>query len=148
MQNIRIGMTTAMVPVGVKSSQPLRWPSWKIHTIAPKVAVRLSRLSTTALSGTSRLPKSRNSTTNVTRAMKPTAHGRRANSDAFVSTRSAEGPPTRTGAGAGTARTAWTTASPSLDIGSTDVTTDSHVDPGPANRVDAAFGGATWLPPM
>ena len=27
-----------MVPVGEKRSSPDRWPSWKIHTIAPNVA--------------------------------------------------------------------------------------------------------------
>ena len=113
-----------------------------------RVAVRLKRLSTTAFSGTSKLPKSRNSTTKVTKAMKATANGSRANSDAFVSTRSADGPPTSAGAGAGTARTAWTTASPSPEIGSTEVTTDSHVASAPSNRADAALGGATWLPPM
>ena len=39
MQNIRIGVKTSSVPVGVKSSGPARFPSWKIHTIAPNVAV-------------------------------------------------------------------------------------------------------------
>ena len=28
--------------VGVNPRRPVRWPSWKIHTMAPKTAVRLS----------------------------------------------------------------------------------------------------------
>ena len=45
-------------------------PSWKIHTMAPKVAVRLSRFSTIALTGTSRLPNIRNSSTKVVTTMR------------------------------------------------------------------------------
>src|SRR6478672_8059215 len=147
MQNMRIGITTAIVPVGVKSNSPDRCPSWKIHTMAPNVAVRLRMLRTTAFSGTSKLPNSRNSTTNVVTTMMPAASGMLENSESFESTSSADGPPTRAGAGAGTARTAWTTASPSADIGSTDGTTDSQVAPGATNRAAAGPAGATWLPP-
>ena len=34
MQNNSTGMLATNVPVGVVPSAP-RWPSWKIHTIAP-----------------------------------------------------------------------------------------------------------------
>src|SRR4051812_43237092 len=95
-------------------------------------------LRTTALIGTRRLPKRRNSTTNVVITMMPAASGMLENSESFESTSSADGPPTSAGAGAGTARTAWTTASPWADIGSTDGTTDSHVASGEAKRADAA----------
>ena len=73
---MRIGVVVSSVPVAVKLSRPAPWPCWKTHTIAPKVAVRLSRLSTTALIGTSRLPNIRNRVTRVTMAMIPSAHGR------------------------------------------------------------------------
>src|SRR5215207_180079 len=108
MQNMRIGITTAIVPVGVKSRTPDRWPSWKIHTMAPNVVTTMMRA----------------------------ARGMLENSEAFESTNSADGPPTRAGAGAGTARTSWTTASPSADIGSTPGTTDSHVASGAENRAE------------
>ena len=49
MQNIRIGVNTSIAPVGVKPSRSVKWPSWKIHTIAPNVAVRLSMLSSERL---------------------------------------------------------------------------------------------------
>ena len=57
MQNIRIGIDVSIVPVAVKPSRPARLPSWKIHTIAPNVAVRLRTLRTSALIGTSTLPE-------------------------------------------------------------------------------------------
>ena len=80
---------------GGEAEQSPRWPSWKIHTIAPNVAVRLSTLSTIALIGTSTLPTSRNSSTNVATAMiaRSRAAGVRT-IDALVSTSSAAGPPT------------------------------------------------------
>ena len=71
MQNIRIGIATAMSPVAVKSSSPEPLPSWKMKTIAPNVAVRLRKLSTSALIGTSTLPNSMNSTTSVVTATRP-----------------------------------------------------------------------------
>src|SRR6478735_4826143 len=134
MQNIRIGITTAMVPVGVKSRAPAGWPSWKIHTIAPNVAVRLSMFRTTALIGTSRLPNSRNNTTKVTTAMNAAAYGTREKRLALESTSSA---------GAATSRTSWTICSPSDDIGSTAGTTDSHVASADENLADAGPAGAT-----
>ena len=147
MQNIRIGVVMSMSPVGVKSSSSARWPSWKIQTMAPKVALRLSRLRTMAFTGTRTLPNMRNRTTKVTRAMMPAASGSRSRMAALESTSSADGPATSTGKGASRARTSWTRASPSADSGSTDGTTENQVPPpGEANRPEASLGGATWAP--
>ncbi len=63
--------------VGVKPSIPDRCPSWKIHTMAPKTALRLSRLNTRALSGSTTLPVNPNSTTNVATAIRTMATGNR-----------------------------------------------------------------------
>ena len=112
MQNISTGVVASMVPVGVKPRDSERWPSWKIHTMAPNVAVRLSRLSSTAFTGTSSPPNIRNSKTKVTSAMMPPAQGRRPISDAFESTNWADGPPTKTLKGDGTARTSLANCSP------------------------------------
>src|SRR5207302_7638987 len=101
MQNIRIGVDVSRAPVGVKSRNPARWPSWKIHTMAPNVAVRLSRLSTTAFTGTTTLPVIRNRTVNVTMPMITAASGTSVNNDDLASTSWADGPPERTGNGAG-----------------------------------------------
>src|ERR687892_310142 len=57
MQNISTGMFATMVPVGVVPSPP-KWPSWKIHTSAPKDAVSDKTLSTNAFSGSTTLPVS------------------------------------------------------------------------------------------
>ena len=75
--------------MAVNPSRPERLPSWKIHTIAPNVAVRLSRLSTSALIGTSTLPDSRNNSTNVAITMMAMASGSRSAIDDLVSTSSA-----------------------------------------------------------
>ena len=68
MQNNSTGMLATSVPVGVVPSAP-RWPSWKIHTSAPNAAVSDSTLSTSAFSGSTTLPVSRNSSTNVITAI-------------------------------------------------------------------------------
>ena len=68
MQNSSTGMLATSVPVGVVPSAP-RWPSWKIHTSAPNAAVNDNTLSTNAFSGSTTLPVSRNSSTNVIAAM-------------------------------------------------------------------------------
>src|SRR6516162_681012 len=135
MQNIRIGVVVSSVPVAVKWSSPAPCPFWNTHTMAPNVAVRLSRLSTTALAGTSRLPNIRNSVTNVTRAMMPRAHGTREKIAAFESTSCADDPVTSTGQGAATARTSRTRCSPAGDCGwRLDTgTTESHVPEGLEN---------------
>ena len=56
-------------------SRPDRWPSWKIHTIAPKVAESESTFSTRALTGMSTLRVNENNTTRVDRAISPRASG-------------------------------------------------------------------------
>ena len=89
-------MVASSVPVAVKSSGPLRWPSWNTHTMAPKVADRLSRLRMSALIGITTVPNSRNSSTKVMTAMMPAASGSSSNSDAFVSTSCADCPATCT----------------------------------------------------
>ena len=76
MQNSSTGMFATNVPVDVVPSAP-RWPSWKIHTIAPNAAVSESMLSTNAFSGTTTLPVSRNSSTNMMTAMSPRTNGSR-----------------------------------------------------------------------
>jgi hypothetical protein len=76
MQNISTGMLATMVPVGVVPSPP-KWPSWKIHTSAPKDAVSDKTLSTNAFSGSTTLPVSRNSSTKVIAAITPRTSGRR-----------------------------------------------------------------------
>ena len=43
MQNMRIGVNTSIVPVGVNPRTPLRCPSWKIQTIAPKFTGRFNK---------------------------------------------------------------------------------------------------------
>ena len=82
-------------------STPERWPSWKIHTMAPNVADRLSRFSTMALSGMTRLPNIMNSSTIVMAPITPRAIGSRSNSEALMSTSWAPWPVTCTANGAG-----------------------------------------------
>ena len=76
MQNNSTGMLATSVPVGVVPSAP-RWPSWKIHTSAPNAAVSESTLSTSALSGSTTLPVSRNSSPKVMTAISPSTPGSR-----------------------------------------------------------------------
>ena len=118
----------------MKPRTDARWPSWKIHTIAPNVAVRLSRLRTTAFAGTTRLPNIMNSSTKVTRAMMSAAIGSLPNSEDLVSTSRADWPPTFTGNGASIARTAPTRLSPFADNGSTDGITFRYVASAPLKR--------------
>ena len=141
MQNSSTGVKTLMVPVGVKWSRRAKWPSWKTKTSAPNVAERLSTLSSKAFTGTSRLPTIRNRSTKVLTATSASASGRRRPRTALPSTRRAESPPTRTGNGAGVARTAFTSFSPAGENGSTDGTTDSHVPrPAAVKRRDSSLG--------
>ena len=74
MQNNSTGMLGFNVPVGVVPSAP-RWPSWKIHTIAPNAAVSDSTLHTSALSGNTTLPVSMNKRMNVMTAIRPSTVG-------------------------------------------------------------------------
>ena len=68
MQNSSTGIEV-LVGVGVKPSSPDRWPSWKIHTIAPSVAPRVSALPSNARIGCTTLPVNRNSSTSVVTMM-------------------------------------------------------------------------------
>ena len=76
MQNSSTGMLDANVPVAVVPSAP-RWPSWKIQTSAPNAAVSERTLSTTAFTGSTTLPVSRNSSPSVMTAMAASTHGSR-----------------------------------------------------------------------
>ena len=66
MASIRMGMAGSMLP-GVKFSRPDRWPSWKIHTMAPNAAASDAAFITIALTGRTTEPNARNSSTNVAR---------------------------------------------------------------------------------
>ena len=56
---------------------PPRWPSWKIHTSAPNVAVSDKPLSSNVFSGNTTLPVSRNISTKVIAAMTVRTMGNR-----------------------------------------------------------------------
>ena len=86
MQNIRIGVVVSVRPVAVKSRRPAPWPCWKIQTMAPKVAVRLRVLSTSAFTGTRIEPNMANSRTKVATAIHRAAHGTSSKMAAFTST--------------------------------------------------------------
>ena len=92
--SIRIGMVGSMVPVGVKLSSPDRWPCWKIHTIAPNVAVSDSAFITMALTGSTTDPNARNSSTNVASTTTSAIQGRVWPRLASSSTSCAVAPPT------------------------------------------------------
>ena len=62
-------------PVGVKSRNPDRWPSWKIHTSAPNEAPSDSTFMSTALTGSTTEPNARNSSTNVVATTISAIHG-------------------------------------------------------------------------
>src|SRR2546425_448795 len=66
----------------------------------PKVAVRLRKLSTTALAATSTLPRLSNSRAKVARAIQARARGSRCPTECLVSTRAAAGPAGPAGGGA------------------------------------------------
>src|SRR3954465_592341 len=76
MQNNSTGMLATSVPVGVVPSAP-RWPSWNIHTSAPNAAVNDNTLSNNAFNGSTTLPVSRNSSTNVMAAIAASTSGSR-----------------------------------------------------------------------
>ncbi len=79
---------------GVKCSAPDRCPSWKIHTISPAVAARVTALSTRARIGCTTDPVNRNSTMNVVSRMSSPASGSQAPMACVVSISSAVSPPT------------------------------------------------------
>ena len=119
-------MNTSRLPVGVNPRSPARCPSWKIHTIAPNVAVRLSTFSTRALIGTRRCRSSGTAarTSRARRARSPAAgvRSRRPSSRRTART----GPRPRTRTARPSTGTSSTSRSPSLETGSTSGTTESH----------------------
>src|SRR6201988_3861141 len=75
MANIRIGVEATIAPDASKSSRPDRCPCWKIQIRAPKLAVMLSRLMSTALIGRKTDPNVRNRAMAVTPTTIAIAHG-------------------------------------------------------------------------
>src|SRR6266542_3863757 len=112
-----------------------------MKTIAPYTADSDSRLRISALIGMTRLPVIRNSSSRVAPAMTATAIGSRSLIAALVSTSWAEGPPTSTPNGAGSARTRSTRFSPALEYASTVGTTRSQVAPPATNRAAGEAAG-------
>src|ERR687896_399659 len=105
---MRIGVEATTVPEGSKSSNPDRFPSWKIQTSAPKLAVIDSRLIRIALIGRKIDPNVRKRTAPVTPTTMATAHGTEAVKLAMKSCERDERPPVSTSelpVGAGVART-------------------------------------------
>ena len=94
------GITGSIGP-GVKPSQSLKCPSWKIHTSAPYDAVTDRQFMTTALSGNSTEPSSRNSATYVAASTKATAPGATRTTRATKSTSYAVRPVTSSSAATG-----------------------------------------------
>ena len=84
-----------------KFSSPDRFPSWKIQTRAPKLAVIETRLMSTALTGRKTDPKVRNRTTGVTAMTMATATGTLARKLSMKSADRAARPVTPTVAPAG-----------------------------------------------
>src|ERR1700687_2632974 len=104
MQNSSTGMLATSVPVAVVPNAP-KWPSWKIHTSAPNAADSDSTLSTSATSGSTTLPVSMNSNTNVIAAIPASTSGSRLTIVCTLSRLTWATPASRTGfpAGPGTA---------------------------------------------
>ena len=95
-------MFATSVPLGVVPSAP-RWPSWKIHTSAPNAAVSDSTLHISAFSGSTTLPVSRNSSTNVMAAISPSTSGSRSVTASTLSRLTCATPPISTDRPAGPA---------------------------------------------
>ena len=115
------GLPAIVNPIGVKCRISWRLPSWKIHTSAPKLADSDSSVMTTALSGITSEPKSRNRITAEARRVVATAHGIRSFWLARKSSAMAATPPTwifEMPAPTATARTCGTTAVPAGVAGS------------------------------
>ena len=93
MQKSSSGMVV-LVGVGVNPSSPDRWPYWKIQTMAPKTALRLRKLRTRALSGSTTLPVNSHRTISVVRTIRTRASGSRLPRSCFWSTSDAAPPPT------------------------------------------------------
>ncbi len=83
-----------LVGSGVNPRSPDRCPSWKIHTTAPKTAVRLRKLRTSALSGSTTLPVNSHRMMKVVKTIRARASGSRLPRSCFWSTSEAAPPPT------------------------------------------------------
>src|SRR5271165_3475840 len=138
MQNSNTGMLACNVPLGVVPSAP-RWPSWKIHTSAPNAAVSDSTLHTSAFTGSTTLPVSRNSSTNAMQAISPNTSGSRFTTALTLSMLICANPLNSTGRPAGPAtlrnRSSWVA----------EACENSGAVLASANPV-AAAGGPTRLP--
>ena len=82
MLNMMIGLPAMVYPSGVKFRTPDRLPSWKIQTMAPKLAMIDSRVMITALTGRMTDPNRRNRIAPLARSVSPTAYGARSACDA------------------------------------------------------------------
>ncbi len=143
MQNIRTGSVVSMSPVEVKESSPDRLPSWKTHTTAPNIAVRLSALSNTAWTGISTLPVSRKTSSSVARTTRARAAGSFCAIAFWASTSTAACPVTEVSKGASTPRT-WPTRSwARCPTASPSVTTEKYAYPG---RAPELTGPSTRTP--
>src|SRR5262249_47743304 len=94
-QKRRTGSAGSSGP-GSKSRSRRRWPSWKIHTRAPKLPVIERKFTTTASKGSTAEPRRTKSTTRVTTTTKPTTIGARPRMKWLASTSVALWPPTST----------------------------------------------------
>ncbi len=72
-----IGLPAMVYPSGSKLSRFERLPSWKIQTIAPKLAVIDSRVMMMALIGMASDPNRKNRMTPLASSVIPTAYGAR-----------------------------------------------------------------------
>ena len=68
-----IGLPAIVYPSGVKLSASAKWPSWKIQTSAPKLALIDRRVMITALIGMTTDPNSRNRTNPLATRVNPIA---------------------------------------------------------------------------
>jgi hypothetical protein len=127
--NMMIGLPAIVNPIGSKSRNSWRLPSWKIQTSAPKLAVSERRVMITALIGIASDPKSRNRITAEARSVVPTAHGIRSFWALRKSSDTAAVPPiiVRVMPAVGsTARTRGTTAVPTGVVGRSGLTASSR----------------------
>ena len=76
---------------GEVADEPLQVTSWKMNTMAPSVADRLTMLSTSAFNGSTTLPVKANSSTSMVTTIIVAASGMRATRALVVSTYSAVG---------------------------------------------------------
>ena len=129
------GSQAPMAPEGSNPSGPDRWPSWKIQTSAPKLALMLIRVISTALIGRKTDPKVRKSTMAVTSTTIKMATGTELSKLVMKSADREGRPPVRTWVppGAGMARTLATRSRPSFESGTTLEKTWSRVVSPPMN---------------